>query len=678
LLSAVAITFPLLLLLGALIFRSASVERQQLEQRVLQVLGNLVDDIDRDFERHLTILQTLATSQALKNEDWRAFYDQAKAGLQGRAYLILIDSTGRQLVNTYVPYGEQPAMTGDPETLRRMIETKTPVVSGLFTSLVVKKPVFNVSIPVLSDGQLRYVMSLGLLPDDLVSLLASQRLGPEWVTMVWDANGILMARSRDNARYLGSTLPPSLRQQGRRTIVRTANLDGEDVVHATGQSRISGWGVAVNVPYRLISEQLRYFLLLSGVAAALVTALALALGWLFARQITMSLAGASEAAAAFGHGYPVALAGSRLKEADSFLRTLRAAQLELSARSAALGRAQEQFRLAVEAAPNGMILADRDGQIILVNEQAEKLFGYDRSELLGQRVEMLVPERFRARHPADRQDYAARPVTRLMGSRDVFARRKDGTEIPVEIGLSPIVTEHGTMVLSAVVDITDRKKAQESQQLVVGELKHRTQNLLTVVQSIANRSIDETKTPAEAKIVLGGRLRALASAYAELSDAKWEGVPLRAIIDRQIGAMSNRIGVAGCDIIILPSAAQQFAMIVHELATNALKYGALSVPGGSVSIEGKIVHDEKQRSFLFTWKESGGPAAVQPTRKGFGSVVLVDSARHFAENVSADFLPAGFSYNLQVRLDTIEAKPTARDARHDPLPPKKGNVANAD
>src|SRR5436305_9398881 len=129
------ITIPLLILLGALLFQSASAQREQLERRVLQVLDALVNYVDRDLDRDLTILNTLATSQALASENWRAFYDQATAGLQGRAYLILIDSTGRQLVNTYVPYGKQPAVTGDPETLRRMLQTKTPVVSNLFTSL---------------------------------------------------------------------------------------------------------------------------------------------------------------------------------------------------------------------------------------------------------------------------------------------------------------------------------------------------------------------------------------------------------------------------------------------------------------------------------------------------------------------------------------------------------------
>jgi YbgC/YbaW family acyl-CoA thioester hydrolase len=313
-------------LFGALLLQSASAQRAQTENRVLQVLDALMSDIDRDFDRDFTILHTLATSEALKNEDWRTFYDQAKAGLQGRAYLVLVDADGRQLVNTYVPFGEQPTFTGDPETVRRMLQTKAPVVSNLFVSLVAKKPVFNVSIPVLQNGRVRYVMSLGLLPDDLVILLTSQNLDPEWVTLIWDAKGVILARSRNNERYVAMPMPQNLRERDQLSVVRTTNLDGSDVLHATGRSSVSGWGVGVNIPYSLITGPMRNLLLLWAVAAVLVITIALALGLYFARQITTPLSVAARAAAAFGHDEPFLIGGSGLREADAFLTTLREAQ----------------------------------------------------------------------------------------------------------------------------------------------------------------------------------------------------------------------------------------------------------------------------------------------------------------------------------------------------------------
>ena len=125
-------------------------------------------------------------------------------------------------------------------------------------------------------------------------------------------------------------------------------------------------------------------------------------------------------------------------------------------------RGEEKFRQAVESAPNGMLMIDPEGKIVLVNTQTEKLFGYNREELLGQPVELLVPERFRSRHPEYRSGFFARPQVRSMGGgRELYGRRKDGSEFPVEIGLNPIKTDEGLLVLSAIVDITERKKAEE-------------------------------------------------------------------------------------------------------------------------------------------------------------------------------------------------------------------------
>jgi len=128
------------------------------------------------------------------------------------------------------------------------------------------------------------------------------------------------------------------------------------------------------------------------------------------------------------------------------------------------GKSAEQlFRAAVESAPNGMVIIDASGLIVLVNRETERMFGYAREELLGQSVEILVPERFRSTHPVYRAEFCAHPSSRLMGAgRDLFGRRKDGTEIPVEIGLNPIHTDAGLLVLGVVADITERKRAEEA------------------------------------------------------------------------------------------------------------------------------------------------------------------------------------------------------------------------
>ena len=124
-------------------------------------------------------------------------------------------------------------------------------------------------------------------------------------------------------------------------------------------------------------------------------------------------------------------------------------------------KSETLFRQVVEAAPNAMVMINPSGLIEMVNAQAERLFGYDRAELLGRAIEMLVPVRFRGQHPGLRGSFFSKPFSRPMGAgRDLFGLKKDGSEFPIEIGLNPIETDDGTMVLSAIVDITSRKRLE--------------------------------------------------------------------------------------------------------------------------------------------------------------------------------------------------------------------------
>lgn len=156
-------------------------------------------------------------------------------------------------------------------------------------------------------------------------------------------------------------------------------------------------------------------------------------------------------------------------------------------------RAEERFRIVVEAAPNAMMMVDSDGRIALINSQTERLFGYDRKFLLGQPVEILVPERLRQGHLFDRRNFLnISPSARAMGSgRDLFGLRKDGTEVPVEIGLNPITSAEGTFVLASIIDITDRKLSEDSLRrslseklALLQEVHHRVKNNLQIVYSL--------------------------------------------------------------------------------------------------------------------------------------------------------------------------------------------------
>ena len=145
----------------------------------------------------------------------------------------------------------------------------------------------------------------------------------------------------------------------------------------------------------------------------------------------------------------------------------------------------ELFRLVVEAAPNAMLVVNGDGVVTLVNRQCEKLFGYRRDELVGNSVEMLMPQRIRARHPGMRAGYQASPSTRFMGvGRDLFGLTKDGREIPIEIGLNPLATPAGAFVLASIIDITERKRAELGQRALNESLEAQVQETQLAIEQL--------------------------------------------------------------------------------------------------------------------------------------------------------------------------------------------------
>ncbi|TPI26624.1 PAS domain S-box protein [Mesorhizobium sp. B3-2-1] len=320
---------------------------------------------------------------------------------------------------------------------------------------------------------------------------------------------------------------------------------------------------------------------------------------------------------------------------------------------AALRHSEERFRSAVEAAPSGMVMTDGSGRIILVNLHAEAVFGYEREEMIGQGIEMLVPDRFRSSHPVFRGTYDSRPLARPMGAgRDLYARRKDGSEVPVEIGLSPIQTSEGLMILASVVDISERKRSEAQRELLMAELNHRVKNTLAVVQGIAHQTFRGTPAT-EAHAAFEGRLMALSAAHNILTQTSWEHASLEQLVADSIqirGTFSNRVSASGPAVLLQPNQALAVALALHELLTNAVKYGALSNEAGKVSVEWSRTSLPRPRLNLI-WSELGGPEVSSPSRRGFGSRLITGGlAADLEAEVALEFQPQGLVCRIDAPL----------------------------
>jgi PAS domain S-box-containing protein len=243
-------------------------------------------------------------------------------------------------------------------------------------------------------------------------------------------------------------------------------LDGADVLHATARSRVSGWGVGVNIPYSLLTRPLGNSLLAWGVSAALAIAIALALGLLFARPITTSLSVATNAAAAFGRGEPSAVTGSRLKETDTFLVTLREAHHAREKLTEEVTQSREWLRVTLSSIGDAVIATDIDGTITFLNHVAESLTGWTARDAVGlplQEVFRIVNEETRlpVGNPAMRA--IQQGVAGGLANQTVLVT-KDGMERPIADAGAPIRNAAGTTLGAVLIfrDVTEQRRAQET------------------------------------------------------------------------------------------------------------------------------------------------------------------------------------------------------------------------
>ena len=649
---ALVVAVPLLLLVGALLYRSVTLEIEQTKQRITQVLEALIADLDRDMERRIAVLETLSTSPLLAAEDWPAFYAQAKESLRGRAYLILVDAEGRQILNTYVPYGEAPKLTGDPTTVQKIRQTMRPVASDLFTSLVVQQPVYNISIPVMRNNELRFVMSLGLMPEDLRTLLQGQGLPSTWVAAIWDSKGVTMARSRDHARLLGTTVPPHLSQLPLLKVVRTTNIEGEDAFIAVGRGHWSDWAVDVSFPAALVDRQVRDSVLFWGATILLVGGLVIGLAFLFGRVLTVPLAAATAAAAALGRGQAFTIRQSRIREVNAVGQALLRARYDLAQGSAALRRSEEQLRAAAEAAQFGAHEYDVARDRSLRSPQFLNILGADPGD-----ASATFEAGLDFVHPEDREPIRQRKLEILRERESHYQleyriRRRDGQVRWVMDRGQVIRDDNGRplRVVGVVLDITGIKEAEQRQSLLFDELNHRVKNTLSIVQALAQQTLRTRPEPADFAQAFTDRLASLARAHSLLTHDSWAGADLRDIVATALAAFIDEgrpIEIAGDAVMIPPSTTITLSLMLHELATNAAKYGALSVPQGRLAVRWTVVDIESAVAVDLDWQELGGPTVSPPERRGFGSRLLAGSAEQIGGQLEMDYAATGLRCRLR-------------------------------
>ena len=292
------------------------------------------------------------------------------------------------------------------------------------------------------------------------------------------------------------------------------------------------------------------------------------------------------------------------------------------------------------------------------------LFGLDLPDGRGQ-VGGDADEFKRSLHPDDR--YMLAQFHRTADKEDFFPAeyrivRPDGTMLWVS-GRGRVLARgpdgRALRVANIVVDITDRKKAEEHVQLLMREISHRAKNLLAVVQAIAGQTVRTAGSLDAFEKRFALRLQGLAASHDLLVRENWHGAPLAGLARQQLAPFAEegsfRLALSGPDVVLTASAAQTIGLALHELATNAIKYGAWSVPAGQVTLEWTFDDDQAgQPQLRLRWIESGGPPVERPTRKGFGHVVIENMVAQSVDGeVHADYDPTGMRWTLSIPVGNL-------------------------
>ncbi|MGB6287740.1 MAG: PAS domain S-box protein [Xanthobacteraceae bacterium] len=274
----------------------------------------------------------------------------------------------------------------------------------------------------------------------------------------------------------------------------------------------------------------------------------------------------------------------------------------------------------IQSSDDAIVSKNLNGIITSWNNGAERVFGYSAEEAIGQPITIVIPQ--------DRQGEERTILTRIRrGERiehfETVRQRKHGSLIVVSLTVSPVKNAEGKIVGASKIarDITEQKRTGDQVATLAREAEHRSKNLLANVQAMVNLS--QADAVADFKKVIEGRIQALANVHSLFVASRWIGAELSTIAEHELAPYSTRGGkrvrIDGPQVLLEPNTAQAVAVTLHELATNAVKYGALSTANGRIDL--KWSHEANGRLNL-RWTETGGPTVQPPTRKGFGARII--------------------------------------------------------
>ena len=333
----------------------------------------------------------------------------------------------------------------------------------------------------------------------------------------------------------------------------------------------------------------------------------------------------------------------------------------------------ERLASIVESSDDAIISKSLDGIIRTWNAGATKIFGYEADEIIGKPITTLIPTEL---HSEETEILAKLRKGERIEHFDTVRVAKDGRRLDISLTVSPLRNRRGEIVGASKVarDVSDRKRAEALQKLLIDELNHRVKNTLAIVQSVASQSLAFTEDPDTFLTTFSGRLQALSRAHDLLVRERMQGTHLGELVQAQLSANvdgAEEISLSGPRVTVRGTLVTHLALILHELATNARKYGALASDEGKLSVK----WDRKagtRDTLVFTWEESGLSGIRPPERTGFGTQLITKTLNANGGSANIEYRPQGVLITIEFRVEDegdITATTPARDSSSAPRAP---------
>ncbi|MCB8819022.1 sensor histidine kinase [Microvirga rosea] len=651
-----ALALPTIAVAGAGLYSVYRAEQEATDLRLRETTRALALSLTLEIEKAESALRTLAYSPFIRKGDFESFHEQlAQAPLQNAIWIALFEPSGRILVTSRAPYGEKLPDSLRPEILQRVARTGKAELSDLTYGPLTRQSIVTLDVPIIIDNKVAYVLGMAIDPAVFQELINDQRIQENWRAAIIDRGGKIVARSRSPEVYIGQSIRPELYRaiaEAPEGNIETTSLDEVPVRTYFTRSSSYGWSFVIGYPAAEVSAALRRPLgWLLALGAVIVAGLLLA-AWL-SRSIARPVDRLAIAARNLGRGERVVGPPTHVLEFDTIQKALAEAASAIERQEndrqkalEAIAESEVRLRLALNAGDLGSWEYSPGTNEFNASSTCRVVFGRDVDE------PFTYQDLLDAIYPDDRAKQAAAVRETLTHHQDLHVEYRiiwpDLSIHWVRVS-GRIRTEAGDKVTLVGVcqDITARKLADERQALLLHELNHRVKNTLATVQSIASltRRSAEAEDPAIWDAFLG-RLQGLAKTNDLLTATNWNGADLRDVLSNELDpyqdVLGRRVRLRGPRVSLQASAVLALGLAVHELATNAAKYGSLSHPEGRIRVTWAVTKGDSPRSLLVEWVETGGPPVVPPKRQGFGSKLIQRGlAQQLGGDIKLIFAPTG-------------------------------------